>query len=190
MIPIKTKCILAFCHAQLIEAERQDAENKGFEIIKDLEQKQIIKKASEEIIRYCKKVGAVKEIFESYYKANRKLYAVYFAHYEQTIFTYKKYIVANNIDAIPVVYVFYMMTELQKLRMTAIDIDFTTLLEIIEKCDYLQGEFKESRFANGPMIRDRTIINTYSKCVFETIKEVLSSNIVKEIRKIKKARKK
>ncbi len=176
MLTLKTKCLIAYCHTLLTEAEELTEQGKGECIVKDDNSQQFMRECGASIINFCESTGSTKKDLSDLSKSRSPLFIQAKSYYGLQIRDYQIFISEVGGRHIPILYAGLMFQTLKTAGVIGLDMDYGKLISDIEVSDVLETTQKKSRF-NDKMITERTEVRKYRTGVESIISNVMNLKI-------------
>ncbi len=173
MLTQKTKCLLAYCHTILVDAEELTVQGKGISIVKSSESRQNMRMQGATMVLYCESVGATREHLGSL----RGALLVQAQHYYGLIIRdYQKHISTVGGRHVPILFATIMFQTFQDAGMLKLDINYKILMNDIERSDMLETNDIISRIS-GKTVLEKTEVKKYYIGVKHIIDNVMSAKV-------------
>jgi len=185
MLTLKTKCIIAYCHKLLYDAEQLAQNGEGIAILDDEETRDFTRECGAEIMQYCEKHGATHEMLGELCRKSVSLWELAKVYYKIQIDLYQKYISEVKGRHVPILYSCLMFQLLYKNGIISLDIDYDKLLSALEVSDKLEASQKKSNITKQ-IYQERTEVKKYHNGVREILEQTMAFKTKRKSKKRKK----
>lgn len=188
MLTLKTKCLIAYCHTILTDAEAATVQGEGVSITKDKDSQNFMRESGFKIIAYCEQFGATRDELSKLSHSTNPIFLLAREYYRLQITLYQKYISEEKGRHVPILYAGLMFQLLHKNKIVGLNLDYDKLISDIEQSTMLETKEIKSRFRDKTII-ERVEINKYHNGVREILEQTMKFKIVKKSKKIVKTNK-